>query len=100
MMKKLYFAWIGFLKKFLLLAVRFYQKAISPHFMPCCRFTPTCSQYAYEAISRFGIVKGTYLAVRRLLKCHPFSKKGGYDPVPQSFGTKISNVCVKEDKKC
>ncbi|MCI5678621.1 membrane protein insertion efficiency factor YidD [Anaerotignum sp.] len=69
-------------KKLFLLLIRFYQAAISPHFRPCCRFTPTCSQYAYIAISRHGAIKGTYLAVRRLLKCHPFHE-GGYDPVPE-----------------
>lgn len=69
-------------KKLFLLLIRFYQVAISPHFRPCCRFTPTCSQYAYIAITRFGAIKGTYLAVRRLLKCHPFHA-GGYDPVPE-----------------
>ena len=70
------------LKKLLLLLIRFYQVAISPHFMHCCRFTPTCSRYAYIAMTRFGAIKGTYLAVRRLLKCHPFHE-GGYDPVPE-----------------
>ncbi|MGN0135319.1 membrane protein insertion efficiency factor YidD [Anaerotignum sp.] len=69
-------------QKLFLLLIRFYQAAISPHFRPCCRFTPTCSQYAYIAISRHGAIKGTYLAVRRLLKCHPFHE-GGYDPVPE-----------------
>lgn len=70
------------LKKLFLLLIKFYQVAISPHFRSCCRFRPTCSQYAYIAITRFGAVKGTYLAVRRLLKCHPFHE-GGYDPVPE-----------------
>ena len=69
-------------KKLFLLLIRFYQVAISPHFKPCCRFTPTCSQYAYLAITRFGAIKGTYLAIRRILKCHPFHA-GGYDPVPE-----------------
>lgn len=69
------------LKKGFLFLIRFYQVGISPLIGPHCRFTPTCSQYAYLAISRYGAVKGTYLAVRRLLKCHPFHK-GGYDPVP------------------
>ena len=68
-------------KKILLFLVRFYQLCISPHFGPCCRFTPTCSQYMYEAVLKYGVLKGGYLGVRRLLKCHPFHK-GGYDPVP------------------
>lgn len=68
-------------RKLFLLFIRFYQVGISPLIGPHCRFTPTCSQYAYIAISRYGIFKGTYLAVRRILKCHPFHE-GGYDPVP------------------
>ncbi|WP_442870842.1 membrane protein insertion efficiency factor YidD [Anaerotignum sp.] len=68
-------------KKFFLFLIRFYQVGISPLIGPHCRFTPTCSQYAYIAICRYGIFKGTYLAVRRILKCHPFHE-GGYDPVP------------------
>ncbi len=49
--------------------------------VPTCIYTPTCSQYAIEAIEKYGSIKGTYLAVRRILRCHPF-RKGGYDPVP------------------
>ena len=71
----------GMGKKIFLSFIRFYQLAISPMIGPHCRFRPTCSQYAYIAISRYGIFKGTYLAVRRILKCHPFHE-GGYDPVP------------------
>lgn len=70
------------IRKVCLLLIRFYQKAISPYTKPHCRFTPTCSQYAYVAIRRFGAIKGSYLAVRRILKCHPFHE-GGYDPVPE-----------------
>ena len=73
---------LDLMQKLLLLFIRFYQLAISPHLGRNCRFTPTCSQYAYIAITRFGVIKGTYLAVRRLLKCHPFHA-GGYDPVPE-----------------
>ena len=69
------------LKKIFLILIRFYQLCISPQFMRCCRFTPTCSQYAYEAISKYGPFKGLYLSIRRILKCHPFHE-GGYDPVP------------------
>ncbi len=69
------------MKRFLLWLIRVYQKGISPLSPPACRFIPTCSQYAAEAIERFGVFKGGYLALRRLLRCHPFHK-GGYDPVP------------------
>ena len=58
-----------------------YRRGISPNTPPSCRFSPTCSAYAYEAIEKYGAAKGGYLALRRLLKCHPFHK-GGYDPVP------------------
>jgi putative membrane protein insertion efficiency factor len=61
--------------------ITLYQKIISPAFPPSCRFVPSCSQYAKEAITRHGIAKGSYLAARRLLRCHPFHA-GGYDPVP------------------
>ena len=70
--------------------VKFYQLCISPFTPPSCRFTPTCSQYAVEAIDRFGVIKGGYLAVRRLLRCHPFHK-GGYDPVPEKFNRRTKN---------
>ena len=68
-------------KPILLFLIRLYQKAISPLTGPHCRFTPTCSQYAYEAVAVHGAFKGTFLAVCRLLKCHPFHQ-GGFDPVP------------------
>jgi len=68
-------------KKTLLAAVRFYRKNISPMSAPKCRFMPTCSRYAMEAIEKYGAAKGSFLAIRRILKCHPFHK-GGYDPVP------------------
>ena len=61
--------------------IRFYQRAISPYFPPCCRYTPTCSQYALEAVKKYGPFKGGYLALRRILRCNPFHP-GGYDPVP------------------
>ena len=60
--------------------VRGYRLAVSPHLPPSCRFTPTCSKYAIEALERKGLFVGTYLAIRRLLRCHPFHP-GGYDPV-------------------
>ncbi len=63
------------------LPIRFYRKFISPLKPPTCRFAPTCSQYALEAIEVHGAAKGTYLAVVRICKCHPFHR-GGFDPVP------------------
>ncbi len=65
----------------LILPIRFYQLSISPLFPPSCRFTPTCSQYAIEAIRRPGPFKGLWLALRRLSRCHPWGGSG-YDPVP------------------
>ncbi|NJN60714.1 MAG: membrane protein insertion efficiency factor YidD [Coleofasciculaceae cyanobacterium RL_1_1] len=68
-------------KALLLMLVRFYRTLISPLYPPCCRFHPTCSQYAIEAIERFGPWRGSWLAAKRILRCHPFHP-GGYDPVP------------------
>ena len=68
-------------KKLLLGAIRFYRKNISPTRPPCCRFVPTCSQYALEAVEKYGALKGGWLAFKRILRCNPFHK-GGYDPVP------------------
>lgn len=70
------------MKKVFLCLIRFYQRAISPLHGPCCRFTPTCSHYAYEAINKYGALKGGWLALRRLLRCHPFYKGDFFDPVP------------------
>ncbi len=70
------------MKTFLLAMIRFYRRKISPLFPASCRFTPTCSAYAYEAICKYGACKGGWLAIRRLLRCHPFSKADPYDPVP------------------
>lgn len=69
------------MKGVLIRLIRCYQVYISPLKPPCCRFVPTCSQYALEAIQKYGPVKGSWLAVKRISKCHPFHK-GGYDPVP------------------
>lgn len=69
------------MKGVLLSMIRFYRLFISPFKSPCCRFIPTCSEYALEAIQKYGAIKGSWLAVKRILKCHPFHK-GGYDPVP------------------
>lgn len=64
----------------LITLIRLYQKFISPLLGSNCRFIPTCSQYSIEAIKKYGSIRGTYLSVRRLLKCHPFHS-GGYDPL-------------------
>ena len=69
-----------YLSKLLIYLVRFYQKYISPLKGPTCRFYPTCSQYSIESIRKYGALKGIYLTIRRLLKCHPFHS-GGYDPL-------------------
>lgn len=70
------------MKRLLIRLVQFYQKGISPLKPPCCKYIPTCSQYAVEALERFGALKGTALAIWRILRCNPFSR-GGYDPVPE-----------------
>ena len=62
--------------------IRFYKRCISPYTPASCRFEPTCSQYAYEAITKYGALKGGWLALRRLLRCNPFNKQDPYDPVP------------------
>jgi putative membrane protein insertion efficiency factor len=62
--------------------LRVYQKLLSPILPPACRFTPTCSEYAYQSIDRFGVARGAYLAGRRVLRCHPWHA-GGQDPVPE-----------------
>ena len=69
------------MKQIAILLILFYQKCISPLFPPHCRFYPTCSQYALEAVEKYGFLRGGFLAVKRILKCHPYHK-GGYDPVP------------------
>ena len=70
------------MRRLILLLIRFYQKAISPHFPACCRFRPTCSAYAFQAIQKHGVLKGGKLALKRLLRCHPFYKGDTFDPVP------------------
>lgn len=69
------------LKKIILNLIKIYQKLISPILGKNCRFIPTCSVYTYKAIEIHGVIKGIYLGIKRILKCHPFNK-GGYDPVP------------------
>ncbi len=72
------------MKRIFLALIRFYQLAISPLLPRCCRYYPTCSAYAAEAVKRFGALKGGLMGAARILRCHPFCR-GGYDPVPDSF---------------
>ena len=69
------------MKKFLIFLIKFYRKYISPLKPSCCRFYPTCSEYALEAIEKYGALKGSYMSIKRILRCQPFNP-GGYDPVP------------------
>ena len=69
------------MKRLVLAAIRVYQTRISAGMPPSCRYLPTCSHYGYEAVDRHGLMKGSWLTLRRLLRCHPFTN-GGYDPVP------------------
>ena len=72
----------GEVKNLLLAAIRFYRRNISPARPSCCRFIPTCSQYALEAVEKYGALRGGWLALKRFLRCHPFYKGDFYDPVP------------------
>lgn len=69
------------LERIVLGLLKFYKREISPCLPPSCRYLPTCSEYAMQAVARYGVWKGGFLAIKRLLRCHPFHK-GGYDPVP------------------
>ncbi len=68
-------------RRIVMLLIRFYQRFISPAFPPSCRFTPTCSSYALTSLEKYGLLKGGWLALRRIGRCHPWNP-GGYDPVP------------------
>lgn len=70
------------MKRYVLGAIRFYQRRVSPGLPAACRYQPTCSQYTLEAIDRYGVVRGAWMGVRRLLRCTPLNR-GGYDPVPE-----------------
>lgn len=70
------------MKRLLLALIRLYRSQISPAIAPRCRYIPTCSQYALEAVEKYGALKGGWLAFKRICRCHPFSKRGPYDPVP------------------
>ncbi len=78
------------MKIILIVLIKGYRKFISPLFPPSCRFQPTCSQYSLEAIERFGPIKGSWLGIKRILRCHPLHP-GGYDPVPP-----INKHCSKK----
>lgn len=69
-------------KRLILLWIVCYQKTISPFVPKSCRFYPSCSKYMYQAIDKFGLYKGTYYGIKRILRCHPFCK-GGHDPIPE-----------------
>ena len=83
------------MRRLILLPVRFYQLCISPVMPSHCRHYPTCSHYMMEAVQHHGVLRGIWLGVKRLLRCHPFSK-GGFDPVPEVKG--ISGVKVLREK--
>ena len=70
------------MKHILLALIRFYRKAISPYTPACCRYTPTCSAYALEAIGKYGALKGGWMALKRICRCHPWAKRDPWDPVP------------------
>lgn len=80
-MKALFHSLLAALSWLLIAPIRFYQRFISPLFPPVCRFTPTCSQYAVEAIRKHGPFKGLWLAIKRIVRCNPWGDSG-YDPVP------------------
>ena len=75
---------MNILQRLVILPVRFYQRAVSPLLPPACRYSPTCSQYMVEAVQKHGALKGLYLGIRRILRCHPWGGYG-YDPVPDEF---------------
>ena len=70
------------MKHLFLALIRFYRKCISPYTPAVCRYTPTCSAYAMEAIEKYGALKGGWMALKRICRCHPWSKRNPYDPVP------------------
>jgi hypothetical protein len=81
------------MKRALLLTIRLYQRLLSPLLLPACRYVPTCSEFAHEAIELHGPAKGAMLAACRLLRCHPLAR-GGYDPVPPD----VAHTCAADDR--
>jgi len=82
-----------------LAALRIYKAYLSVLFAGSCRFEPTCSMYAYEAIERFGVLRGSWMGLKRLLRCHPLSRKFGYDPVPEKMEmARPESATAKPDK--
>ena len=87
------------MKTILIVFIKFYRTVISPLFPDSCRFYPSCSQYAIEAIGKFGAIKGMALAMYRILRCNPFCR-GGYDPVPEKFTFKrVTQEKIDEEEK-
>ena len=80
--------------KVALAVLRIYKVYVSPWFAGSCRFEPTCSRYAYEAIERFGVMRGAWMGVRRLARCQPLSRKFGYDPVPEITEVSHQHDCA------
>lgn len=85
-------------RKFVLFLLRAYKWAISPMLRPACRYVPTCSEYAMEAVERYGAVHGGMKAVWRLLRCHPFAK-GGFDPVVSAVDAATSKPIIAESRE-
>jgi len=82
-----------------LFALDFYKAYLSALFAGSCRYQPTCSRYAYEAIERFGVWRGVWLGTKRLLRCHPLSRKFGYDPVPEKWKEMPTNSTIRVEAR-
>ena len=70
------------MKRIMLALIRLYRKGISPYTPPSCRYIPTCSEYALQAVEKYGALQGGWMALKRICRCHPWSKRGPFDPVP------------------